>query len=119
MEKDNVFIHKKMLCDVVDNSFWEIQRIRKYFLEELLYTDFMIYTIDSMEDSNNLLKELYNTKGDFVTPKLAKKVSIYYKSKYDLVCDIRFYLSKEYGISLNSELQKRINKSKKVENCGV
>lgn len=114
MEKDNLFIHKHILCEAVDNGFWEIQRIRKYFLHELLHTDFWDYTIDSMSDSNDLLKELYDTKGDFISPKIARKVSLYYKAKYELVCDIRFYLCKEYGIVLNDELQKRMNKSKKV-----
>lgn len=114
MEKDNVFIHKQMLCDVVDNGFWEVQRIRKYFIDEL-HTDFIDYTIDNMGDSNDLLKELYDIKGDYVSTDLAKKVSLYYKAKYELVCDIRFYLCKEYSINLNEELQKRMNESKKKE----
>lgn len=113
--KENEFIYKPMLCDVVDNGFWEIQRIRKYFIDELLHTDFMDYTIDNMDDSNNLLKELYDTKGDYVTPKLARKVSLYYKANYELVSDIRFYLCKEYGITLREELQKRMNESKNKE----
>lgn len=112
-KKEDVFINKRMLCDVLDNGFWKIQRIRKYFIDELLHTDFIDYTIDSMGDSNNLLKELYNIHGDYVTPKLAKKVSLYYKAMDDLVSDIRFYLCKEYGIALNDELQKRMNESKK------
>lgn len=104
-----------MLCDVVDSGFWEVQRIRKYFLNELHNTNYMNYTIDNMNDSNNILKELYDIKGDYITTKLAKKVSLYYKAKYDLVCDIRFYLCKEYSINLNDELQKRMNESKKKE----
>ena len=112
--KENL-IYKRMLCDVVDNGFWEIQRIRKYFIDELLYTDYMDYTLDNIIDSNDLLKELYDTKGDFVNPKLARKVSLYYKAKNDLVSDIRFYLCKEYGITLNNELEKRMNESKKKE----
>lgn len=112
--KENEFIHKRMLCDVVDNGFWEVMRIRKYFIDELLHTDYMNYTIDNASDSNDLLKELYDIKGDYVTPKLARKVSLYYKAKNELVSDIRFYLCKEYGITLNDELQKRMNESKKV-----
>ena len=98
-----------MLFDVVDNGFWEIQRIRKYFIDELLFTDFMNYTNDNMGDSNKLLKELYDVEGDFVTPELARKVSLYYKAKNDLVSDIRFYLCKEYGINYNKELERRMN----------
>ena len=111
--KENLCIHKSMLCDVVDNGFWEIQRIRKYFLDELLHTDFMIYAIDSMGDSNDLLKELYDINSEYVTPDIARKVSLYYKAKDELVNDIRFYLCKEYCITLNDELQKRMNASKK------
>ena len=111
--KENELIYKRMLCDVLDNGFWEVMRIRKYFKDELLYTDYMDYTLDNITDSNDLLKELYDTKGDYVTPILARKVSIYYKAKYELVSDIRFYLCKEYGITLREELQKRMNESKK------
>lgn len=113
--KENEFIHKRMLCDVLDSGFWEVISIRKYFIDELLYTDYMDYTLDNACDSNDLLKELYDTKGDYVTPKIAQKVSLYYKAKNELVSDIRFYLCKEYGITLNDELHKRINKSKKKE----
>lgn len=113
--KENEFIYKRMLCDVLDNGFWEVMRIRKYFIDELLYTDYMDYTLDNVADSNDLLKELYDIKGDYVKPKLAKKVSLYYKAKNELVSDIRFYLCKEYGIVLDYELQKRMNESKKKE----
>lgn len=113
--KQNEFIYKQMLCDLVDKGFWEVLRIRKYFINELLYTDYIDYTIDNVGDSNDLLNELYNTKGDYVTPKLARKVSLYYKAKNELISDIRFYLCKEYGITLNDELTKRMNKSKKKE----
>lgn len=104
--KENEFIHKRMLCDVVDNGFWEVMRIRKYFIDELLHTDYMNYTIDNASDSNDLLKELYDIKGDYVTPKLARKVSLYYKAKNELVSDIRFYLCKEYGITLMMNYKK-------------
>lgn len=113
--KENEFIHKRMLCDVLDNGFWEVMRIRKYFINELLYTDYMDYTIDNAGDSNDLLKELYATKGDYVTPKLTRKVSLYYQAKNDLVSDIRFYLYNEYGITLTTELQKRMHEIKKKE----
>ena len=110
--KENDLIYKRMLCDVVNNGFWEIQRIRKYFLDELVRTDFADYTIDNMGDSNKLLKELYDTKGDYVTPALARKVSLYYKAKQELVSDIRFYLLKEYGIEYLKELEARKNERK-------
>lgn len=112
--KENL-IYKRMLCDVVDNGFWEILRIRKYFIDELLYTDFMNYTDDNMGDSNNLLKELYDVKGDFVTAELARKVGLYYKAKNDLVSDIRFYLCNEYSINYDKELKRRMTKKKEIE----
>ena len=102
-----------MLCDVVDNGFWEIQRIRRYFRDELLYSDYMEYTNDNMGDSNILLKELYKTKGDYVNAELARKVSLYYKSKEELVRDIRYYLLQNYDIVYNKELEKRMNNKKK------
>lgn len=111
--KENVFIYKRMLCDVVDTGFWEIQRIRRYFRDELLYSDFMDYTNDNMGDSNVLLKELYETKGDYVTAELARKVSLYYASKEELIRDIRYYLLQKYDIVYNDELEKRMNKEKK------
>lgn len=111
--KENVFIYKRMLCDVVDKGFWEIQRIRRCFRDELLYSDFMDYTNDNMEDSNVLLKELYETKGDYVTAELARKVSLYYEAKEELIRDIRYYLLQNYDIVYNDELEKRMNKEKK------
>lgn len=112
-EMKEKLIYKRMLCEVVDNGFWEIQRIRRYFLNELLYSDFMDYTNDIQEDSNKLLKELYNVKGDYVTAELARKVSLYYKAKEELVRDIRYYLLKNYDIVYNDELEKRTKESKK------
>lgn len=111
--KENVFIYKRMLCDVVDKGFWEIQRIRSCFRDELLYSDFMDYTNDNMADSNVLLKELYETTGDYVTAVLARKVSLYYEAKENLIRDIRYYLLQNYDIVYNDELEKRMNKEKK------
>ena len=110
--KENL-IYKRMLCDVVDHGFWEIQRIRHYFRDELFYSDFMDYTNDNQIDSNNLLKELYNTRGYYCTPEVAKKVSLYYKAKEELIRDIRYYLCENYGIVYNDELEKRMNEEKK------
>lgn len=102
-----------MLCDVVDNGFWEIQRIRRYFRNELLYSDFLDYTNDNQIDSNKLLKELYDTKGDYVTSELARKVSLYYMAKEELIRDFRYYLLETYDIVYNDELVKRMNEEKK------
>ena len=76
-----ILIHKEMLRDVVDNGFWEILYIRKYFLDEIIHSPFIDYTLDNLGDSNDLLKEINETTGKFVTPELARKVSLYYKSK--------------------------------------
>lgn len=112
-EMKEKLIYKRMLCDAVDKGFWEIQRIRRLFRDELLYSDFMDYTNDNMGDSNVLLKELYDTKGDYVGLELARKVSLYYKSKEDLIRDIRYYLLQNYDIVYSDELEKRMNKEKK------
>lgn len=111
-EMKEKMIYKRMLCDVVDNGFWEIQRIRRYFLNELLFSDFMDYTNDNQEDSNKLLKELCEVQGDYVTADLARKVSLYYKAKEDLVRDIRYYLLQNYDIVYNDELKKRMKEGK-------
>ena len=111
--KENEMIYKRMLCNVVDCGFWEIQRTRRYFRDELLYSDFMDYTDDNQVDSNNLLKELYNTRGDYVTIAIARKVSLYYKAKEELIRDIRYYLCVNYGIVYDDELEKRMNEEKK------
>lgn len=110
MEK--IYIHKEMLRDVVDTGFWEILDIRKYFLDEILYSPFINYTHDNMGDSNDLLKEINETKGRFVTPELARKVSLYYKAKNELIRDISYYLCKEYNITYSKELEKRKQKAK-------
>lgn len=110
MEK--IIIHKEMLRDVVDYGFWEILYIRKYFLDEIIYSPFIDYTIDSMRDSNDLLKEINETTDNFVSPELARKVSLYYKAEKELVRDVRFHLCKEYNINYSKELEKRKQKAK-------
>lgn len=109
--KEN-FIHKEMLRDVVDNCFWEILYIRKYFQNEIIHSQFINYTLDNMVDSNDLLKEITETKGNFVSPGLARKVSLYYKAEQELIRDIRFYLCKEYNINYSKELEARKQKAK-------
>lgn len=111
-EMKEIMIHKDMLRDVVDNGFWEILNIRKYFQDELIFTQFIDYTLDNMGDSNDLLKEINETKGDFVTPELARKVSLYYKSKNELVRDISIYLCKKYNITYSTDLEKIKQKAK-------
>lgn len=101
-----------MLRDVVNTGFWEILYIRKYFLDEIIYSPFIDYTLDNMGDSNDLLKEINETIGEFVTPELARKVSLYYTSKNELIRDISYYLSKEYNITYSKELEKRKQKAK-------
>ena len=110
--KEN-YIHKQMLRDVVDSGFWEILYIRKYFLNEIIHTPFIEYTIDSMKDSNDLLKEISETHGNFASWELARKVSLYYKAEKELLRDIRFYLCKEYNITYSTELEERKQRSKK------
>lgn len=111
-EMKEMYIHKDMLRDVIDNGFWEILHIRKFFLDEIIYTPFIDYTLDNMRDSNDLLKEINETTDKFVTPELARKVSLYYKSEQELVRDIRYYLCKEYNITYSEELEKRKQKAK-------
>ena len=108
-------IEKDMLRDVVDNGFWEILNIRKYFLNEIIYTPFIDYTLDSMGDSNDLLKEINESNENFVSCELAIKVSLYYKAEKELLRDIRFYLCKEYNITYSKELKARKERAKRKE----
>ena len=108
-----ILIQKEMLRDVVDNGFWEILNIRKYFKNEIFYSPFIDYTLDNMGDSNDLLKEINETRGEYVTPELARKVSLYYKAKNELVRDVSYYLCKEYNINYNKELEARKTRNKK------
>lgn len=102
-----ILIQKDMLRDVVDNGFWEILNIRKYFINELIHTPFIEYTLDNLGDSNDLLKEINETHEDFVSCDLCRKVSLYYKAEKNLLSDIRFYLCKEYNITYLTELKAR------------
>lgn len=112
-EMKEILIQKEMLRDVVDNGFWEILYIRKYFQNEIIYSPFIYYTLDNMGDSNDLLKEINETQGDYVSPELARKVSLYYMAKNELVRDIRYYLCKKYNINYNKELEARKARNKK------
>ena len=109
--KEN-YIHKEMLRDIVDNGFWEILYVRKYFLNEIIKTPFIDYTLDSMGDSNDLLNKIVETHGNYVSCDLAWKVSLYYKAVQELLRDIRFYLCKEYNITYSEELKARKQKAK-------
>lgn len=112
MEK-NFCIHKEMLRDIVDAGFWEILHIRKYFLHEIINSPFIDYTLDNMGDSNDLSKEITETKGDFVTPDIGRKVSLYYMAEKELLRDVRYYLCKEYNITYSTELEERKQKAKR------
>lgn len=101
------YIHKGMLKDTLDNAFWEVMDARIYFLDELLYSDFMDYTLD-MAGDNNDLKILLDVNSDsYIHPYIARKISLYYKAVQELMRDIRFYLAKNFGIDYNKELAKR------------
>lgn len=106
------YINKEMLRDSLDNAFWQVMDARIYFLDELLYSDFMDYTLDMAGDSTNLKTLLDKNCDSYVHPYIARKISLYYKAVQDLMTDIRFYLIKKYGIDYNKELTKRKAKAK-------
>ena len=113
--KEMNYIHKELLRDCLDKCFWELMDARIYFLDELIYTDFMDYTLDMTGDSTDLTKILDENCYSYVHPHIARKISIYYQAVQELMRDIRFYLLKKYDIDYNKELTKRINESKKKE----
>lgn len=108
--KEN-YINKEILKNSLDITFWEVIDARIYFLNELIYSDYMNYALDMAEDSTDLKILLDKISDDYVQPYIARKISLHYKAVQDLMHDIKFYLSKNYGINYDKELSKR--KSKK------
>lgn len=106
-ENEMNYIHKEMLRDTLDNAFWQVMDARIYFLDELLYSDYMDYALDMASDSTNLKNLLDKSCDSYVHPYIARKISLHYKAVQDLMTDIRFYLVKNYGIDYNKELIKR------------
>ena len=106
-ENEMNYIHKEILRHSLDKCFWEVMNARIYFIDELLFTDFMDYTLDLAGDSTDLSLLLDKTTYDFVHPYIAKKISIYYNSVQDLIFDIKSYLSKKYDIDYYKELENR------------
>lgn len=101
------YIHKAMMRDCLDRCFWEVMNARTYFIDELLFTDFMDYTIDLAGDSTDLSLLLDKSTDEFVHPYIARKISIYYNTVQDLIFDIKSYLLKKYDIDYYKELEKR------------
>lgn len=109
-EMKEIKIYSEMLDMVLNNCFWEVMDARTYFLNELMYSDFMIYTHDNCQDNNKLIELVSHNDSDYsayVSPAVAEKVGNYYKATHELMRDIRFYLYKNYGINYNKELEKR------------
>lgn len=104
--KEN-FIYKGMLRASLDRTFWEVMDARIYFLDELIYSDYMDYALDMAGDSTDLKNLLYKSSDDYVHPYIARKISLHYKAVQELMVDIKFYLSKNYGINYDKELAKR------------
>lgn len=109
--KEN-FIYKGMLRDSLDYTFWNVMDAKIYFLDELIYSDYMNYASDMAGDSTDLKNLLYKSSDDFVHPYIARKISLHYKAVQELMTDIKFYLSKNYGINYDKELTKRKAKKK-------
>lgn len=106
------YIHKEMLRDSLDATFWKVMDARIYFLNELLYSDYMDYALDMAGDSTDLKNLLDKNSDSYVHPYIARKISLHYKAVQDLMTDIRFYLVKKFGIDYNKELSKRKAKAK-------
>lgn len=104
--KEN-FIYKGMLRDSLDATFWDVMDARIYFLDELMYSDYINYALDMAGDSTNLKNLLCKSSDDYVHPYIARKISLHYKAVQELIADIKFYLSKKYGINYDQELAKR------------
>lgn len=108
------YIHKEILRNSLDACFWEVMNARIYFMDELLFTDYMDYLLDMAGDSTDLTVLLDKSTDDFVHPHIARKISIYYNAVQDLIFDIKSYLLK-YDIDYYKELEKRKAKNEKKE----
>lgn len=106
------YIHKEMLRDALDTAFWQVMDARIYFLDELLYSDYMNYTLDMAGDNTHLKILLDGSSNSYAHPYTARKISLYYKAVQELMTDIKFYLSKNYSIDYNKELAKRKGNAK-------
>ena len=104
--KEN-FIQKEMLQDSLDNAFWQVMDARTYFLNELIYSDYMNYAKDMAGDNNDLIKLLNESCNSYVHPYIARKISLHYKAVQNLMRDIKFYLRKNFDIDYNKEIAKR------------
>ena len=60
-ETETNLIHKEILRNSLAACFWEVMNARSYFIDELLFTDFMDYTIDLAGDSNDLSFAIVST----------------------------------------------------------
>lgn len=106
-EMKEIKIYKDMLRETLSRCFWELMDARTYFLNELMHSDYMDLTHMNLGYNNALDHKLLYDDNEYVTPELAEKVGNYYKAEQNLMTDISFYLSKNYGISYNKELAKR------------
>lgn len=106
------YIHKEILRDSLDKAFWEVMDARIYFIDELIYSDYMDYALDMAGDCNDLMKLLEESSNSYVHPHIARKISLHYKAVQELMRDIRFYLIKNYSIDYDKELKEREEKAK-------
>ena len=116
-EKKDIKINSDMLYEVINSCFWKVMDARTYFLNELMHSDFIIYTLDNCKDNIEIIQlasyyESYYDYSSYVIPEVAEKIGDYYKATQELMRDITFYLAKNYGINYNKELEKRKANSK-------
>ena len=104
--KENL-IRKEMLRDILDIAFWQVMDARIYFLDEIIYSDYMTYALDMAGDNNDLNKLLNESCDSYAHPYIARKISIHYKAVQDLMTDIKFYLRKNFDIDYKKEIAKR------------
>lgn len=104
--KENL-IQKEMLRDSLENAFWQVMDARIYFLDELIYSDYMDYALDMAGDNNDLNNLLNESCDSYVHPYIGRKISLHYKAVQDLMTDIKFYLRKNFGIDYDKEIAKR------------
>ena len=100
--KENVFF-KKMYREVLNNGFDEIMKYRDCFRDEMCnplkevsenYFDFNHYSNDLLDDCLVMLRQLNDlyTHDKYINYEMALKISKWYESVDDLLCDFRTYL---------------------------
>lgn len=89
-----------MFRNALNYGFDEIMDYRSCFRNELMYTDYNVYTSDMLADCLIMLRKLNDLyqRDDYIDYNMALKISMWYDKVNSLLFDIRSYLIRECNI---------------------